>query len=134
MGACGCGDYQPMFQFPGPDGVVYALEFYTGCEDCGEGPGVVIHRHGAEGRRTWGVDDLPELPFHDLGAPEGQFAAPILSWEAARRRFVPLARDPDKPDDFDAKMAVDDILREGLRFAVGDTLDEWRKRLAAREG
>lgn len=127
MGACGCGDYQPMFRFPGPDGTVYALEVYAGCGDCATGPGVMIHRHGEEGRRDWDVDHLPELPFHDLGAPEGQFAMPILSWESARKRFVPLAQDPDQSDDFGAKMVVDDILREGLRHAVIDTIEQWQE-------
>ena len=128
MGACGCGDYQPMFRVPGPDGIMYALEVYAGCEYCSTGPGVMIHRHGETGRRDWDVDQLPELPFHDLGAPEGQFAMPILSWEAIRKRFIPLAVE----DEDEAQLIVDDMLREGLRFAVGDTLDEWKKNVAIR--
>lgn len=53
------------------------------------------------------------------------FSAPVLLWEAARKGFVPLARGPDDADESLADIIVDDILRDGLREAVEDTLRAW---------
>ena len=123
MGACGCGDYSADYQFPGPDGIVYALAIFAGCEDCGLGPGVIIHRHGERSRRDWDVDHLPQAPFHEVESDYAELAVPLLSLEKARARFIPLMlgeRD-------EAEITVNDMLREGLRPAVWDTLSEWKK-------
>lgn len=123
MGACGCGDYSADYQFPGPDGTVYALAIFTGCEECDLGPGVILHQHGERSRRDWDVDHLPSAPFHRVESDYAELAIPILDLEKARARFIPfLLGDQDE-----AKITVDDMLREGLRPAVWDTLSEWQK-------
>lgn len=44
MGQCGCGEFVGGFRLPGPDGLTYFIRPYTGCEDCGAPPSVVIQR------------------------------------------------------------------------------------------
>lgn len=123
MGACGCGDYSADYQFPGPDGTVYALALFAGCADCDLGPGVIIHRHGEQSRRDWDVDHLPQAPFIEVDRDYAELAVPMLSPEKARARFIPLM--PGKR--VEAKILVSDMLHEGLRSAAWDTFDEWKK-------
>lgn len=123
MGACGCGDYSADYQFPGPDGTVYALALFAGCGDCGLGPGVIIHRHGGRSRDDWDVDHLPEAPFREVDTDYAELAVPLLGLPEARARFVPLV--PGKR--VEAGLAVDELLRGGLRPAVWDTIDRWKK-------
>lgn len=66
MGECGCGNFYPEFKFPGPDGSVYALQVYRGCEGCQTPVGVIISRLTGEEIEEWDVEHLPELPFHDI--------------------------------------------------------------------
>ncbi len=69
MGQCGCGDYHPEFQFPGPDGSVYTLEIYDSCRYCETPMGVVVthHRKLTDENDDYAVRELPLLPFTDLG-------------------------------------------------------------------
>lgn len=46
MGSCGCGDTQIHYQLPGPDGSIYGLEFYPGCDSCMNGPALTLHCFG----------------------------------------------------------------------------------------
>ena len=78
MGACGCGDFRPFAQMPGPEGAVYAVEFYPGCDDCEVPIGFIVHRFTEAEAATWDVLELPQLPFDDsLGADWKQCAIPF---------------------------------------------------------
>lgn len=61
MGQCGCGDHHADYKFEGPDGVLYAVGVYTGCEGCDTPAGVTLYRH-AQPDREWS-DDCPALDF-----------------------------------------------------------------------
>lgn len=66
MGTCGCGDFYPDFKFEGPDGSLYTLQIYRGCEGCQTPMGVIISRLDGDEIEEWEAQHLPELPFHEL--------------------------------------------------------------------
>jgi len=51
MCECGCGEFVPFAQFPGPEGIVYALGIYPPCDNgCDTPAGVVLSRFRAGSR------------------------------------------------------------------------------------
>ena len=135
MGQCGCGDFQPMFKFPAPDGAWYAFEVYPGCGYCDNGPGVTIHRMSAQESEEWDVPHLPDLPWHELGYPNAgdvaEFAIPIIETAALRAAIHNVVGDGDE---YDVQGAIEDGTKpEVLREAVFTTLENWRALRAAQE-
>jgi hypothetical protein len=49
MGECGCGNTNPDYRFDGPDGIIYTVQFYTGCTNGCETPaGIILSRYYPE--------------------------------------------------------------------------------------
>ena len=131
MGACGCGDYQGEFQFPGPDGSIYSLAIYPGCDDCDQGPGIVIHRHVTEqGKVSWGARDQLALPFHEFGDGDGEAAVPILDLDALRGAICDASDDLD----VDRQRELKHEIVTGLHSVVVGTIGEFRVRALPEEG
>ena len=116
MGECGCGNFSAQYQLPGPDGTVYAIQKYEACDYCDTPHGVVVHRFSPEGAKTWGADELPLLPFHQMHGRDfdGQTAAiPVVHPGALWKE---LAR--HSTGDEDERVVDEDGLREALAAAV----------------
>lgn len=83
MGECGCGATVLDYKFPGPEGIAYGIEIYSGCHYCHTPAGVVLHRYTAED--DWAQDFLegvPDAPFQGFqGETEGwgEVALPVVS-------------------------------------------------------
>jgi hypothetical protein len=58
MCECGCGDGEPIFQFPGPNKTVYVARVYPGCVNCETPVGVMI-------TEDWGIQDLKKADFEN---------------------------------------------------------------------
>lgn len=63
MGQCGCGELVGGFRLPGPDGLTYFIRPYTGCEDCGAPPSIIIQRHTPEMVDSYDREQ-PEPPWN----------------------------------------------------------------------
>lgn len=64
MGECACGQEQVEFVLPGPDGIRYGIEIYSGCHYCGSGPALAIYRCTEE------YDDEEYFLLHGAKEPE----------------------------------------------------------------
>jgi hypothetical protein len=72
MGSCGCGDYAGEFKLPGPDGSVYVIQRYAGCNYCMSPAGVIVYKMLLLDGDPWETSKLPDLPFgHDAGGEPG---------------------------------------------------------------
>ncbi len=96
---CPCSDFAPSFQLPGPDGAVYAVEIYVGCEACGTGPGVALHRFDdRKAARDWSVPELPRLTF-DVG--DGVAFLQVLDPDKLREGLKEWLGEVDEDDEDD---------------------------------
>lgn len=70
MGECGCGDGFGLWQFPGPDGTVYAFDVYYGCEGCSNPIGIAVHRYKGEALEMCPVEsNIETMPWRTPGLP-----------------------------------------------------------------
>ncbi len=114
MCECGCGDFQGHMRFPGPRGVVYAIELKPACSNCGAPAGVLVHRFSAKLAKEWCVGDLPLAPFADdidgyaFGIPvvEPQLLADALEDEMGH--------------------ADAEVVRDAANVALAKTWAKWR--------
>ena len=66
MCECGCGDGDPLFQFPGPKGSIYAFHVYPGCSNCEAPAGIILVKYkNKKEAAMYGGDELPQMPFRD---------------------------------------------------------------------
>lgn len=122
MGQCGCSDTEPMYQFPGPDGVTYGIQIYPSCHYCSAPAGVELYRFGVGEAAVW-LDGVPEAPFRPYSATspvDADLAIPVLDPE----HLGPALAEVCDPDDMD--QAIDSV-RMHLDEAVHATLDAWRR-------
>ncbi len=141
MGSCGCGDFSGGLRFPGPDGVVYVLEVYLGCDGCHTPAGVVIHRHLPTAEQRFWFEHEPSMPFTDWrgrlpGEPEydpeyQSFHQPIFDPDKGIERLVKeMGSAKLAPDEAYELVGHDleDNGREALDEAIRDTVTESDKR------
>ena len=67
MGACGCGDFQGDFKFPGPGNITYVLQVYPPCNYCETPAGIILYAMSPDDCNDWGVDAMPEINIKDVG-------------------------------------------------------------------
>ena len=127
MGQCGCGDFYPHFQLPGPDGSVYTISLHQGCNDCETPAGVIITRLKGEALVDWDVKYLPQLHLRGYGfepSPDEDLVdahLAIVKPEVLRKHLntkIPT----NERDSFDDSLK--DALDEGFRDAVLETMAE----------
>jgi len=105
MGTCGCGDFYPDFKFEGPEGSLYALQIYRGCEGCQTPVGVIISRlDGREEIESWDADSLPELPFDVLSESYRERLLPVVDPMAVATK---LDLDHDRTEVYRAMQSTD---------------------------
>mgnify|MGYP006055773353 FL=1 len=80
MPVCNCDQHRATHRFPGPGKVVYALTLTDGCDNCGVGVYVQIHRFTQDEAARAGILALPELEFRDLRADYGGRQATTQIW------------------------------------------------------
>ena len=68
MGACGCGDFNPLDSFKVDDKVM-ATEIYSGCEYCDTGVIFSLYLYTPEAARNWHL--LPEEEMKADDTPDG---------------------------------------------------------------
>lgn len=90
MGQCGCCDFQPDYQFPGPDGSIYTLTIDTGCSDCDRPDhGIVIHKLSGIAMEEWDVKSSPPLPGAILDESDMiEWRIPTLSIEQVTDKLM----------------------------------------------
>ncbi len=122
MGQCGCGDFDGLVRFAGPDGTTYVLEVYPGCRDCDTGVMVTIYKMDQQEAVSWRIEELPEWKFE--GRP---------AWENVRivdHRRLQARLDADHAEhagEYEIDGFIHDFAAESLRNACGETVDEWRR-------
>lgn len=121
MGSCNCADYDGIARLPGPDGCVYVLQIYHGCEGCDTGPGVMLHRMSKREAETWDADDLPVVPF-DAGDWDSVLI-PVVDHDKLQARLN--AFNDEHGADYDLDGFIHDAASEALRDACSDTVAEW---------
>jgi len=99
MGTCGCGDYGASLRLPGPDGVVYAIAFYRGCNYCDAPPGVIVHRHSTKDAALWGVNSLPEPDWHVFSADSAEAAFPAVDFKTLKALLTEQIKLEDECDE-----------------------------------
>ena len=109
MGECGCSEPNYLRRFPGPDGLVYALEIYPGCPYCHTPVGITIYcLNQEEQNANWGEDEEgpPELEWMEISDGYAMAAIAVL--------------DPD----ILKKVALKYVDSDGERFLIEDALEE----------
>jgi hypothetical protein len=112
MGSCGCGDDIEEFQFPGPDGSVYTIGRWVGCEQC-HGTAVVLCRLEPDEQR--GIDLVPPAP----AAWHGGHVLPLIDVDRLRRLLVERCTFGLDDDDY---RTLDDALYDQLREALAEAM------------
>ena len=122
MGSCVCGDTNIDLQFPGPDGIVYAIQTYGGCEHCGTPAGVIVYRFDTT---RADVSDFwyrhapePNWRIYPGQSVHGDFAIPVLDFDAVA--------DLAKQERGKVRDWIEDELVERMREVVGATLSKCR--------
>jgi hypothetical protein len=128
MCQCGCGDFAADYQLPGPDGVVYTLRMFRGCDNCRIPAGVVVGRFTAEEAPRWHADRLPAL---DLSGDCDERLLPVLDPEKLKKRMVQFAK--ANGTEYDPDGLVEDAVDHTFSEAVMETMNGARAgRLAAK--
>jgi hypothetical protein len=126
MGECGCCDPTWLYQFPGPDGVVYLLDIHSGCSYCHTPASVNIYRLGREAQEDYlgdqsGSQSPPELEFYDIG--DFDIASiPVLDPDILERIAVGRVDDPNE------KVLVKVVLEDIHTDVVDATVSSWMAR------
>ncbi len=117
MGSCGCMNFNPDAQFPGPDGSVYTIQIYRPCDYCETPLGIDIQRIDAEGQEMWDTEGLPQLKFEQID--EGLHAAlsTALHLDKLKERLKATLDSEVEPDLLD--VILDDFMREEFHKAIG---------------
>jgi hypothetical protein len=127
MCECGCGNTEPDWRLPGPDGITYAIQVYPSCSDCGTPAGLIVYRFTAEEARSWGVNDCLELPIHPYmrGSVFGDCRIPIVHPRLLKKKLVELMR--NVPEEYDPDGYLEDSFDEAFADAVAETFEEWKR-------
>lgn len=130
MCECGCGEFQRGWSFEGPEGIIYVIEFYRGCKDCGTSVGVVIHKFkkGDEWASQIIEDSCKPANFNQ----HGEFVLPIFSPDILKTEtgellgeFLEETGEIFTKEDAHDTMSI--IFQEGLVERVLDkTAEEWK--------
>jgi hypothetical protein len=131
MGECGCGGSFGDFHFPGPDGTLYTLEVYEGCETCETPLGVALSRytkHAPSGDLAC-VEALPEAPWNI----RDEVPLPLLDLDIVRSQLGEylLAGIHEVPSEELDQEFVEDLLKEAFREMFREMLHasrvKWEK-------
>ena len=122
MGACGCGDFSGDITFPAPDGEVYVLDVYPGCEDCETPAGVVLYRFTPDEAKRWGLEGAKPLKIGEEGT-----GIPVLDPDPLREMMTKEAA--SGVSELVAEIVADG-LRNHFREAAMKTFEAWRKKRA----
>ncbi len=120
MGACGCGDFSGDLTFPAPDGDMYVLDLYHGCEDCDASAGVVLYRFTREEAGRWGI----EKDRKPLDVPKDGIGIPVLDANVLRRL---VAKEVNAGLAEYISDAIADGMRAHFRDASWKTYSGWKK-------
>jgi hypothetical protein len=136
MGECGCGNTNPDYRFDGPDGIIYTVQFYTGCNNGCETPsGIILSRYLPEDAE-WAAH-AKEVPWNTFGErpdESGDFCIPIIDKDVLREKLVAFGSGVviggDDPDGYDT---LDDFLQDALGEclidAVSASIQKWENEL-----
>ena len=126
MGQCGCGDTTPDYQFPGPDGVIYAIQIYQSCHDCQSPAGVEIYRFdpNSEDTEDW-VRGVPELDFMGYPHDDTRDAQAFISVLDPEHMVAALVKVAEEDGD-DRPQPSETAVRFALPEAVYRTLSAWK--------
>ena len=134
MGQCGCGDYSADYQLPGPDGIIYAFDYYWGCDYCDVPPGWCVYRFTEEEASHWDVQDLPHLPIipYFKGGTDGEAWLSSVEIDPLHRLVSKMVSDikaggDDNPEEID-RVDMAAILKE----ASSESYAAVTKRIAGR--
>jgi len=120
MCECGCGDYNPICKFRGPDNLTYVVQIYAGCQGCCTPAGVILYAFTDKDMEEWDANVLPEREILYEGT-----ALPVIDPVALKRRMADMyGKESDAA--YLCEEAVDTCFTE----AVDDTTNEGRKILA----
>ena len=92
MGSCGGGDAGGEFKLPGPDGSVYVVQRYAGCQECRSPAGVVIYKMLLLDGDAWGAREIPDLALGQDGGGDTDGDGEILIPVANAEEFAPRLR------------------------------------------
>jgi hypothetical protein len=112
MGECGCGSDIEEYAFPGPDGDVYTIGRFIGCEQC-QGTAIVIVRLADE-QRDW-AKHLPPMPEAWFGGA----VLPLIDVDKLHKLLVERCTFGSDDDDY---RTLDDALHDQLRNAVEEAV------------
>ena len=136
MGECGCGNTNIQLKFTGPDGVVYGIQIYPGCRECGSPAGVIIYRFDTKNdpdAAMWleGAKDVQWNPYGTTLADGADLCIPVLDPDKLKKAMVAFSKDqtvstnPDDDADYEPVGFVEDAVDECLHEAICETADEW---------
>ncbi len=93
MGACGCGELQPLARLKADKNKWYLLEVYPGCTYCGTswGVGVTLIKENRDFDEEWG-----SVPIIELNKNLDQWGFPILDTEILKQEFKDVLQDQDE--------------------------------------
>lgn len=121
MGECGCSGFAPQFQMPGPNGTIYAIRVYPGCDYCDAPVGIDIDRLDEKAQREWMADGLtPPLKFHPVCEGMENAALPVVHPSILERRLAEYLIGADCSDDVGAEVTAEEFIRE----CFGNVLSE----------
>jgi hypothetical protein len=120
-GQCGCGDFDGLVRFAGPDGTTYVLEVYPGYEGCDTGVMVTIYKMDESEAISWRVEDIPEWRFEDRPA---WLNVRVVDHELLKAKLD--AFHEAHLEEYDIDGFIHDAVPEALRDACGETVDKWR--------
>lgn len=115
--SCGCGDFNPSLKFKGPNGQVYALELFNGCEDCGTSVGVIVYCLEEAAAVARQLHELPDLQFSTGGTEYTEAMVKVLDAELLGKKLLELVEEYEVDD----PTVVPELVEEGLRDALCDS-------------
>lgn len=125
MCECGCSNFAPDFQMPGPDGTIYAIRIYLSCETCDSPAGIDIDRLNATAVERWMDCPAPALPFRSVDEGMEGAAIPILHPRVLRRRLAGYLVGQEPIEDADhADIIAEEFLSEHFRDAITESMRE----------
>ena len=127
MGECGCIMNEiPIYQIPGPNGLIYVVKIYPSCNDCDAPAGVCIDLYKPEELEYWGLEETPIFDMFPNGKKiELGPAIPIIHQSILQNKLTEyFSSGITIEDKFDAEVVAEEFIQEYFRDIIYETIKE----------